>query len=187
MVRCFVNIELGEEQKEKINGLIEELKEINADIKFVELENLHLTPRFLGNVSEKELKEVEKGLEKAAKETKSFELKLKGTGVFPTREYIKVIWVGAEKCPELMELKKRVDKYIRVGKRDNRKFIPHVTIGRMKNKKGKEKVLEILDKYKETSFGKIKVDEINVKESILKGPKGPKYEILFKFKLKKDI
>ncbi|MFO7872177.1 MAG: RNA 2',3'-cyclic phosphodiesterase [Candidatus Undinarchaeales archaeon] len=187
MVRCFVNIDLAEKQKKKIRELITELEKLDTNIKFVEPENLHLTPRFLGNVSESELKEVEKGLGKAAEETIPFELKLKGTGVFPNRGYIKVIWIGVEETEELKSLKKRVDKYIEVGKRDNRKFIPHVTIGRMKSRKRKEEVLKILDEYQDIGFGKIKVDEITVKESILRGSKGPKYEILFEKKLKKDI
>lgn len=186
MVRCFINIELGEEQKRKLKELTDELKKTDAEIKFVELENMHLTPRFLGNVSDKQLEKIKEGLEKVASESKRFELKLKGTGVFPSREYVKVIWAGVEKNQELLDLKKRIDHYIKVGKKDERDFVPHVTIGRMKTKKEKEEILKILDGYKNADFGTVLVDEINVKESKL-SPEGPKYRILFKFELKKDI
>lgn len=178
MVRCFVNIETGEKQKERIGELVEELEKIPADIKFVKPENFHLTPRFLGNISEEELEKAKKGLEKAAKQSSPFELNLKGTGVFPNRNYIKVIWVGAEKCRELVDLKKRVDDCIKVGKKDDREFVPHVTIGRMKSGKNKDKVLEKLDEYEDFDFGAVEIDKINIKKSKLK-PEGPEYSVLY--------
>lgn len=183
MVRCFVNVGIGKEQRKRISELVEELKKIPADVKYVDAENLHITPRFFGDIKEDELPDIEKGLEKAANETSSFELKLLGTGVFPNQNYVKVLWIGAEKCPELQKLKKLVDGYIPVGEKDSRPFEPHVTIGRVRSRKNLDLILKKLDEYKDFDFGSEKITEINVKKSTLT-PEGPVYENLARFELK---
>lgn len=182
MVRCFVNIEISEEQRKRISELVKELKKIDADVKWVQVKNTHITPRFLGEISENDLPKVEEGLKKIASESSAFDLKLKGTGVFPNRDYVKVIWIGIEDCPELNEIKKRADEYISVGKKDSRPFSPHVTIGRVKGKKGVDEILKKLDEFEDTEFGTIEIESINVKKSTLLA-EGPVYEILFEEKL----
>ena len=71
-----------------------EIKKTNANIKLVEPENIHITLKFLGDTSEDQIDDIEKKMRLAAIGIDPFNIKLKGAGVFPNQNYIKVIWIG---------------------------------------------------------------------------------------------
>ena len=59
-IRSFLCIEINKpEILEKIDGIKRELKMSKAKIKFVENENIHVTLKFLGNVSKKMIEVIE--------------------------------------------------------------------------------------------------------------------------------
>ena len=168
-------------------GLIEfekEIKETGANVKLVEPENVHITLKFLGDTEEEQIDEIEKIIKDAVKETNSFHIQLKGAGVFPNQNYIKVIWIGIEHGEEIAIISHKIDEQLsRVGfEKEKRGFSPHLTIARVKSAKNKEKLLQIIEKYKDVEFGDIKVDSIKLKKSDLT-QKGPIYITLREIKI----
>lgn len=175
-MRIFISIELPDKIKEKIAGAISSLKESGANVKWVEPKNLHVTLKFLGWVEDQKIDKVIELTGRAAGETESFPAKFKGLETFAGR----VVWVGVSKGGN--ELKRIADSLEETlsgaGYRsEKREFTSHLTIGRIKDRKGVEKLKEKMEKIKDTEFGEMTVDRIAIIKSTLT-PKGPIYELI---------
>ncbi|MHA1213382.1 MAG: 2'-5' RNA ligase family protein [Candidatus Heimdallarchaeota archaeon] len=66
-------------------------------------------------------------------------------------------------------------------KKEKREFKAHLTIGRLKRIKDKYQLVEVIQSYKETTFGSLKVTKFKLKKSELT-PQGPIYSTLFEVK-----
>ncbi len=84
MKRLFVAVPVSEEVKRKIRILLKDLSTTGADLKLVSLSHLHFTLKFLGDVDEKMISQIEEKLAGIAEKTKGFEVSVKGVGVFPS-------------------------------------------------------------------------------------------------------
>ena len=182
-VRAFLAIDLDEDLKPKIYKLIKEFKKIDTKIKFVELENLHLTLKFYGDIDTNGLDVLEKAIVKVVSEFEPFTIKITGCGAFPNTNRIKVIWVGIDDDTILKDLHDKLDKeFVRLGFDKDKRFSTHLTIGRMKSAKGKDKVKSTIEEFSDVEIGEMEVDRIVLKKSTLT-PAGPIYEDLKIFEL----
>lgn len=122
-------------------------------IRWVDPKQLHLTLFFLGETTENQASLIAKMLEERLALFSSFELKLKGLGVFGASEKPTVLWTGVELCDELLELHKIVtEQIVSLGfAADRRAYNPHVTLGRIRAVSGKE-VLRTLIADEQDSF-----------------------------------
>ena len=113
-----------------------------------------------------------------------FNIQLKGTGVFPNPNYIKVIWIGIQNGEQIIPIAQKIDEKIsKLGfKKEKRKFSPHLTIGRVKSAKNKDKIIKIIDKYRDVQFADLKVEFLKLIRSELT-PKGPIYTTIKEIKL----
>ena len=95
-------------------------------------EQLHLTLRFIGEVDGRDARALEDAL--AGIEAPAFDLQLHGVGQFGNRQP-HALWAAARKNDLLEHLQRKVDNAIRkVGQpQDAHKFMPHVTLARLKN------------------------------------------------------
>lgn len=181
MKRLFIGIPVSEDIKEKIRPLISKLKETKADLKFVSLENLHFTLKFLGDVDESRIEEIKEKL--SSIDVEKFKILIKKVGVFPALERIKVIWVGAE-SQKMVSLMKKVDHQLNsIKKNDYPEEIPHLTIARVKSGRNKEKLQTLLKEVENNEFGEMLIDKFVLYESQLT-PKGPVYSVVREFGLK---
>jgi len=173
-MRCFIAIDVPEELKSAISSL---KKEIHLDgIKPVEDKNLHITLKFLGNVSDEKLGEVEKALRNV--EFKKFKVKLKGVGVFPNESYIRIVWIGCENS-ELKEFSDEINESLsELSKKEP--FSAHLTIARVRRKTDLKK---FLDEHKEDEFGEFEVTGFELKSSKL-SKEGPEYSTVAVFQAK---
>lgn len=176
MMRAFIAIDVG--MNDKIKEIYEDISKTKAKLKMVEPENIHLTLKFLGEIKDKDVEIVKNEIIEAKKEIKPFKALLKGTGVFPSREYIKVLWIGFFDDGQTKILSEIINERLaEYGFKREKNFKPHVTIARMKSREGKEDVLKIIDYYRDRAFGEIECREIKLKESVLTS-KGPIYKDL---------
>ena len=182
-IRAFLAIDLDDDLKPKINKIIREFKQIDANIKYVDLQNLHFTLKFFGDIDTEGIDVLAERIENVVKDFDSFNIKIKGCGAFPNKNRIKVIWVGLDEDSILKELHDKLDKQFNsVGFDLDKKFSSHLTIGRMRSAKGKDKVKNTIESFDNVDIGSMEVTSIVLKKSTLT-PAGPIYEDLIEFKL----
>lgn len=190
MVRAFLAIDLPLELKKKIYKLNLLTLPNSLKVKWVEEKNLHLTLKFLGNISEKLLEKLYKEVFQDLQSFIGFELILGELGYFPEKGTPRVVWIGLnDEREKLKELYKILKKIFKKYKLENsfEKFHPHITLFRIKNLGNKEdfesyfKNLEA--QAKELKNLKFWVKELTFFKSTLY-PNGPIYEVLYKVPLK---
>ena len=185
-LRCFIAVNLPSSLKEKLGLVQEELRKAQGDVSWVKPENIHLTLKFLGEISEKKVERVKEVLTKAVAIAASFEIQLEGLGVFPGMKSPRVIWVGAKETPAaLAELQKAVDEGLsQIGfPKEGRKFSPHFTLGRVRSPRNIEALRQALTEIKTPGLEAVKIESLELMRSQL-SPKGSTYSVLQKFILK---
>jgi len=144
-MRTFIAIEISEALK-KILGQIEaHLKYAGADVKWVNPDIIHLTLKFLGEISEEKCEEVKSALDDIAGSARPFELNIKDVGAFPKIDHPRVVWVGLDKgASESKDLASRIDEALsKIGfAKEERPFSPHLTIGRVRSATNRGKLAE---------------------------------------------
>lgn len=184
MPRSFIAIEANEEVRNSLNEVQKELEQTGADLKLVRSENIHMTLRFLGDISEDRVGLFEDVINKASK-TDPFQIRVKGLGVFPDPGFIRVVWAGvSEGSEKVTSLRREVDQELDKINHppDDKEFTPHFTIARVKSGKAKSEINSIVEDKSDEEWGIVKVDRIELKESELT-PKGPIYTTLEKAEL----
>lgn len=184
-MRLFIALELSEEIRQKCRALLGDLASLNSRVKWVSPPNLHLTLKFLGQVSETEIPPLLRVLHQVAEDFPVFELNFSGLGAFPRLERPQVFWMKGEGEPELSRLQKAIETPLEAlgFPREERAFSPHLTLGRVKEEKG---LREVIQKFKERSnysAGKFTVRDFALFESQLQ-PAGPVYRVIEKFSLR---
>jgi len=172
-MRAFIAVPISDEVKKNIEPFRKAL-EID-DVKTVEPENLHITLFFLGEIDERRTMEIIAAMEKINAER--FELPFSGAGVFPNPNFIRVVWVGCE-SKELENIYGALAPSISKMGYKFEDFRAHLTIARVKGPAAKEKVKEVIARFKDAKFGACTVDRIVLFKSTLT-PKGPIYEEVF--------
>ena len=169
-MRTFVAIEVN--NKDVLNSIHKIQTELNIKAKPVELHNMHFTVQFLGEVSEEMVGKISDALNNI--EFSAFSISFASIGVFPNLNSPRVIWIGTDDgFNELEKLAEMIrSKLSDIGFSPDKKFKPHVTIFRVKNKI--EDLPSKLEKFSSYSFGKQLVSEIKLKKSELT-PNGPIY------------
>lgn len=177
-MRVFVAIDLNEELIDRIIETENELKRNDIDVKFVDPENLHLTLKFLSEVREEKIPEIEQSLSEALNGFKQFRMKINGFGYFGKPDYMRTLWLGIKEGREdIIEIVKELNKRLNHIRKDDYDPSPHLTIGRVKSGKNKEILLRESERLKDVNIGEMLVKEIKLKNSVLT-EKGPIYSDL---------
>ena len=188
LIRSFFAIPVSPDCREKINSIAQELKKIlRSGIRWVNIDNLHVTLKFLGKFDSKLIPNIFKLLETGLSTTCQFDLKFQNLGVFPNKIKPKMIWVGLDYPIELIELFRKIENVaMELGyPKEDRGFSPHVTIGRVRI--DADDPSEIGTKIEKMSIGEIcqsLTDRIVFYQSSLT-PSGPVYSELFHLALKR--
>jgi 2'-5' RNA ligase len=174
-MRAFMAVEVDTELVDKISEIQKNLAEANAQVKFVEPENMHFTFKFLGDISPEKAESIINMAEEKTKDYSPFDIKIKGTGVFPNMGYIRVIWLGVEEPGAFSKMQEDFDQdFVKMGFKKERSYIPHLTIGRVKGVQNKELLVTIVKELQNIEVGTMNVDKLVLKESELT-PVGPIY------------
>jgi 2'-5' RNA ligase len=183
-MRCFIAIDISDDIKKSIAKVIENLGYKIKGIKWVDPQNIHLTLKFLGEIDDKKINLINERLSILSKRHSVFDVSISNVGGFPNLKNPKVLWVGINDSEKLTNLYNELENAlfeIGFGK-ENRKFSPHLTIARIKDKRDADLILRHIMEYKNYFFGEMKVCEIVLMKSTLK-PSGAEYTKLNVFKL----
>jgi len=178
-IRSFVAFDI--DSKQVLNRLCEaqsNLLRSGADLNLVEPRNIHITLRFLGDITPSMVDKI--GQEMQNITFKSFDVEIKGVGVFPNLRYAKVIWAGIQKGEEeLGEIFGQLEPRLRLlgFAPDTKGFSPHLTIARVRSGRNKSELTTSVTEMNAFEFGKVKAESLRLKKSVLT-PKGPIYSVL---------
>jgi 2'-5' RNA ligase len=147
-LRLFIAIEIPADVKSHIASVINELKASNADIRWEQIEKLHITLKFLGDTNEKLLPQIVLLLEGVASHVSPFLISYLGVGCFPNKREPRIIWVGAQEASgTLQSLVESIESAMAsVGfEKEERKFHAHATVGRVKSLGNLHNLLRTMD------------------------------------------
>lgn len=145
---------------------------------------LHITLKFLGDTPENMLQGIIDAISEPLAGMQAINLSLDSVGLFKNLHDPRIIWIGTEPCPPLQHAAGLLnERLLPLGyAAEEREFLPHLTIGRVKEIRQKEKLGSLLEHYRHQSFGTVSINGIIFYESILK-PEGPVYLPLKRFML----
>ncbi len=201
-LRLFISTDviLTEEYDHFQRALLDIGMKTGLKIKMVKKEDAHITLKFLGDVKSEKIEDIVLAMERSVGGMQPIFGTLKGTGVFPSPQKPRVIWIGVEGAESLADIAESLDEELSSHgfKKENRDFIPHVTVGRVKQagqggkgrgRRGKRKpttvftpdqisqISALLEEYSNTTFGDIKAESIKLMSSKLT-PGGPVYRVV---------
>ncbi len=160
------------------------MRETNADLKIVARENLHFTVKFLGEVSETQVREVVDRL--SLLDLPTTEVNLRGVGAFPHPRRPSVIWVGVASgdSPKIFQLAEAVIAALEgVGEKEERGFQAHLTLARVRSGRNNDALFTFLEKHADDDFGVVRFETLKFKSSELT-PRGPNYTDIGVYRLK---
>jgi len=183
-MRLFIAVGLTEEIRRRAVEVINQLKGLDIDVKFTEPENLHFTLKFLGEVHEQGVKEIESAISAAIKDFKPFRVSVEGLGYFGSPRHVKTLWIDTASPgrEELVKLASRLNAGLDHVRHEDREPKPHLTIGRVRSGRNREALLAKLAEMKHVKLGEMDVKLVKLKQSVL-SREGPHYTDIKVFEL----
>jgi RNA 2',3'-cyclic 3'-phosphodiesterase len=185
-VRLFVALEIPSAVRDHLASLSKELREfvppsVGKGPRWVRAENLHVTLKFIGDVSPAKLALLPEALSRI-RSARRVRLKFRGLHFFPNEKHPRVFWVGIEASANLNPLAADIDQALEsLGiPREHRAFAPHLTLARFEPPGLPEKLRVMIQQNAECDFGSLETDEFRLIESKLK-PSGAEYTTLQSF------
>jgi RNA 2',3'-cyclic 3'-phosphodiesterase len=183
MIRSFIAIKIS--PSEEFLAAFQVLKSqlSNEKINWVDINNLHLTLKFLGNVPKETINLIKNEL-KVIQSVHPFKFQIDGIHILKNIQNPRIIYSKVEAGQELFDLANKIDDCL--YKLDlfqrEKKFLPHLTLGRIKSLKGKDNLELVLHDFRKIYLQEVECREFHLFESILT-PSGPIYIVLETFKL----
>lgn len=182
--RLFIAIDISDAVRSAMEVYVRALKEIRASaIRWERIEKLHLTLKFLGDTDAGKIPAIVSALARTAKAHEAFDLIIERTGVFPTPQKARVLWIGVRPNETLSKLHGDIETQLvplKVAK-ETRRFDPHLTIARIRDSR---QARPAIDMHASNEFGamKCRVSDLKLYESKLL-PGGSVYSVLKRFPL----
>lgn len=184
-LRLFIAIEVPLNLLERLDRAVEPLRRsLPSDlIRWVPYQNIHLTLKFLGDVSPANVEFLRQALALEAGRHAPFEIGIEGWGVFPEMKRPRVIWIGVQAPTALFRLQRGIDSATqRLGYvSDEKDFTPHLTIGRVRAQVTPDEISRIRSSLQGFSFdlkASFAVTAVHLIKSDLQ-PQGARYTRLF--------
>ncbi len=183
LIRTFIAIQIPENIRQAIVREISPLKKLGGrGIRWVDSQNIHLTLKFLGEISPANVELLTQTLQAEAGLHQPFEVQVGQMGAFPTAKRPRVIWIGLEAPPALSRLQHGIESATaKLGyATDEKPFSPHLTIGRIRDQISPTDLQTIrttLGNNVVGALGTFQVRQIDLMRSDLR-PNGPIYSLL---------
>jgi 2'-5' RNA ligase len=174
LVRAFIALELPAELKKELAELEVQLKKNSPPVvKWVDPNSIHITLKFLGEVSEDSIDELMLAMEESVREVSLFKLEICEVGAFPDLNRVQVVWVGVKgDLAQISRLQQRIESNTgQLGfPRESRFFTPHLTLGRVRNGASvneRQRLGKVLADTKFAALHNVDVSAVNLMKSQL--------------------
>jgi RNA 2',3'-cyclic 3'-phosphodiesterase len=159
----------------------EQLRAEFPSARWARSEGIHVTLKFIGEVGDDRIAQIENALS-GVKSAAVVEMNFRGAGFFPDGRRPRVFWIGIDGTPNLAEIAEQIEMRLEpLGiARESREFKPHLTLARISESRGIEKLRDALRKHSAIDFGAVRTNEMHLYRSEL-GRGGAKYTRLKSF------
>jgi RNA 2',3'-cyclic 3'-phosphodiesterase len=185
-VRLFVALEIPAAVRDNLAAQIRGLRDLSSKVvdkrpHWVRPENLHVTLKFIGEVSPARFDGI-RGTLSAIRSDAPVDLKFRGLGFFPDEQHPRVLWAGIDASANLASLAGDIDGALETQgmARERRAFTPHLTLARIEPLGLHEKLRAAIQENRAREFGSFQTREFHLIESKLK-PSGAEYTTLASF------
>ena len=180
-MRLFLAVDLPDQVRHELAAVQNALKPLTDSARWVSADSIHITLKFLGEVPEKVVDEIDTAL--AGLSWKPFTVTVHGVGFFPGNRSPRVFWAGME-APTMQDLAEELDSRMeRLGfDKEKRAFRPHITLARARDTRIDSALVTGASQYEEHAFGSFTADRVFLFKSNLK-PSGSVYEKLKEYLL----
>lgn len=180
-MRIFIALDIPREVRDAVGALIARLRPACRNARWVRVEGMHVTLKFIGEAAPERVESVKHALANTQVDG-AVEMRFRGAGFFPNERRPRVFWAGIEVTPNLAELAQRVEAALEpLGiPREQRAFHPHLTLARFDSPAGVENMLGELRAAGAPDFGGTRTTEMHLYQSQLK-PSGAEYAKLATF------
>jgi 2'-5' RNA ligase len=181
-VRLFVALEIPAAVQENLADLLESLRAITKEPRWVRPANLHVTLKFLGEVADVKVEALRAAL-RGIHSAEAVALEFRGLGFFPNEKQPRVFWAGIEATPSLKPLAADIDAAMeKLGiPRERWEFSPHLTLARFERARLPEALRSAIAANAQREFGSLRAGEFHLIHSKLK-PSGAEYTTLESFR-----
>ena len=181
-MRAFVAVFPPLEVRKALIGAARELPVV-GEVRWIRPENVHLTLKFLGEVSHDTLEGTAQALEAVCGRHEPFEVEPSGFGAFPSAGRARIVWAGiGEGSDWLRALTNDVEASLEpLGfGREDRAYTPHLTLGRAR---GQPVAVEAAESH--LTVPGFTVRQMDLVQSVLGGA-GATYSTLAAYPLSED-
>jgi 2'-5' RNA ligase len=167
-IRSFVAVDLDAQVRHAVSALQRELARMNADVRWVRAEGMHVSLKFLGSVEAPRLERVHDTLAAVVAAQRVLHVRTRGLGAFPGWRRPRVVWVGLH-GDGLVELAQCVEAALTpLGfEREQRPFTPHLTLGRVNSTRGWARLEEVCKAHLDDDFGESDIGAVTIYQSTL--------------------
>ena len=178
-LRAFIAVPLSEDVLEGLRISQEALRETGVAASFPRISSLHITLKFLGDITPDQVSGIREKLEDSISGFQEFDVEIKGLGAFPSTIRPKVAWAGLKSGGCLERLQEEVEASMRkLGfEPERRRFSPHITLARIKSSRNLDMLEAMLESMKDFDIGRIPVRAVRLYQSIL-NPEGAVHKVL---------
>lgn len=178
-MRIFIGIKLDDRVHEEIESFLKPFKKISSPLRWVKPANVHLTLKFIGEVSEEKYSQIDRRLSEVEFNTDPFALQLSGCGKFGKDDSLNIFWVGIAPSAPLTEIFNKIETALaKIGiEKEKRPFTPHLTVGRNKKTFNFKSFSGLIEENSHRPVSQLTVSHVQVFKSQLR-PEGPIYSIL---------
>lgn len=175
-MRVFIGIKFDDSTCRQIEKFLKPFKEISSPIRWAKPGNVHLTLKFIGEVTAEEYARIDDALSAAHFDVPPLTLEIAGCGKFGRGSELNIFWLGIEKNPGLEKLFQTIEETLaKIGiSREERGFSPHITVGRNKQGFNFKPLLDLIAKRALVPITEFKAAAFQVFKSDLQ-PGGPVY------------
>lgn len=187
-IRSFLAFPVSSVLKEQLKPILNDLQATQADVKWVKLENIHLTLKFLGDVKTGDLEGISSVLRERCRSFHPISSYLCGIGAFPDMRHPQIVWAALDDPDKEIQtmvgvLEGDLEKF-KIAK-ESRPFKPHLTLGRVRSSARLKDLWEALQQITIADKTQERLERIILYKSTLT-PQGPIYEVLEEFELQKS-
>jgi len=150
-MRLFIAFPLEQQVRDKLSGIIDDLKPACDAVKWVNRQNIHLTSRFLGETHKDQVPRIIEKLDHIAARYEPFESVIDSIGAYPNTRRPRIVWVSTTRNIDfLTKIATHVELAMQsIGfKAETKRFKAHLTLGRVKDPRRLGDLPDCLNDYK---------------------------------------